>query len=67
MTPGYITRPQLGGRNRLGGAWQDRSFSLDHNASLEPNDREQFNLLSAKSIGEDSINHCSERRIQKLN
>jgi hypothetical protein len=48
MAPGDIMCPQLGGRNRLGRAWRDRGFRLDYNASLEPNDREQFGLLSVK-------------------
>jgi hypothetical protein len=51
MTSRYIMRPQLSGCDRLGGASQDRGFRLDHNASLKPNDCEQFDLLSAKSAG----------------
>jgi len=47
MAPGYIMRPQLRGCDRLCGARRDRGFRLDHNASLEPNDCEQFGLLSA--------------------
>jgi hypothetical protein len=47
MALGYIMRPQLSGGNRLGRAGQDRDFLLDKNASLEPMDCEQFDLLSA--------------------
>jgi hypothetical protein len=36
MAPGDIMCPQLGGSDRLGGAWQDGGLRLDQNASLEP-------------------------------
>jgi hypothetical protein len=51
MAPGDIMCPQLSSRDRLGGAWQDRGFRLDHNTSPEPDDCEQFDFLSAKSTG----------------
>jgi hypothetical protein len=53
MAPGYITRPQLCGCDRIGGARQDRGFPLDKNASLEPIDCEQFDPLSATNEAED--------------
>jgi hypothetical protein len=46
MAPRYIMRPQLSGRDRLGGARQDRGFPLYKNAFLEPIDCEQFDLLN---------------------
>jgi hypothetical protein len=49
MAPGNIMCPQLGGCDSLDGASQDRGFRLDHNSLSEPNDCEQFDLLSAKS------------------
>ena len=59
MAPGNIMSTQLGGCDSFDGAWQNRSLRLDHNSVLEPNDCEQFDLLSAKSP--EQRNRCLEK------
>ena len=66
MAPGYIMRPQLSGCDRLGGARQDGGFLLDKNASLEPIDCEQFDLLSAKNTRSHIISAARKKRTGKL-
>jgi hypothetical protein len=66
MAPGYITRPQLSGCVRIGGARQDRGFPLDKNASREPIDCEQFYPLSATNAGRPKITAARKKRIRKL-